>query len=74
VDKVTPRFDLTRARINKGHSIRGLARELHTHEQTIRRLEEGLPVRPESAKPVADYFEVQVTDLMPLDSDAKAAA
>jgi hypothetical protein len=63
-------FDLTRARINKGHSIRGLARELDTHEQTIRRLEQGLPVRPESAKPVADYFEVQVTDLMPVERTA----
>lgn len=62
-------FDLTRARINAGHSIRGLARELHTHEQTIRRLEQGLPVRPESAKPVADYFGVRVTDLMPLEGE-----
>lgn len=65
-------FDLTTARINKGHSIRGLARALDTHEQTIRRLEQGLPVRPESAKPVADYFGVKVTDLMPLDEEAVA--
>jgi helix-turn-helix protein len=63
---MTGRFDLERARVNAGYSIRGLAREVKTHEATIRRLERGLPVRPRSAKPVADFFEVQVTDLMPL--------
>jgi predicted transcriptional regulator len=67
------RFDLERARINAGYSIRGLARELKTHEATIRRLEQGLPVRPRSAKPVADFFEVQVTDLMPLKRGPRAA-
>ena len=70
---MSKRFDLTRARVNKGHSIRGLARELEVHEATIRRLEQGLPVRPESAKPIADYFGVQVTDLLS-DHDSKAAA
>lgn len=63
-------FDLETARINKGHSIRGLARELNISEPTIRRLEKGEPVRPESAKPVADYFDVQVTDLMPIEAAA----
>lgn len=63
-------FDLERARINKGHSIRGLARELGVSEPTIRRIEKGEPVRPESAKPVADYFGVQVTDLMPIEEAA----
>jgi ribosome-binding protein aMBF1 (putative translation factor) len=70
-------FDLERARVNAGYSIRGLARKLKIHEATIRRLEDRLPVRPESAKPVADFFGVQVTDLMPLDRDSpdtKAAA
>ena len=67
-------FDLRVARINKGHSVRGLARESGTRENTIRRLERGLSVRPESAKPLADFFEVQVTDLMPLDPEKAAAA
>lgn len=65
-----PVFDLERARINKGHSIKGLARQVQVHEQTIRRIENGLPVRPESAKPVADYFGVKVTDLIPIEGDA----
>jgi ribosome-binding protein aMBF1 (putative translation factor) len=63
-------FDLATARINRGHSIRGLARALSVHEHTIRRLEQGHAVRPESAKPIADYFEVKVTDLMPLEAEA----
>lgn len=67
-------FDLARARVNKGHSIRGLAREVGVSEPTLRRLERGEVVRPESAKPVADFFKVQVTDLMPADPDSKAAA
>lgn len=61
------KFDLTTARINAGHSIRGLARTIGVAEPTLRRLEAGLPVRPESAKPVADYFEIQVTDLIPVE-------
>jgi ribosome-binding protein aMBF1 (putative translation factor) len=71
---MTERFDLKRERVNKGHSIRGLARELKTHEATIRRLEQGLPVRPESAKPVADYFGVQVTDLLPAEQSETSRA
>jgi ribosome-binding protein aMBF1 (putative translation factor) len=70
-------FDLERARVNAGYSIRGLARHLEIHEATVRRLEDRLPVRPESAKPVADFFDVKVTDLVPLDrdlSESKAAA
>lgn len=67
---MTEPFDLERARVNAGYSIRGLARHLKIHEATLRRLEDRLPVRPESAKPVADFFEVQVTDLMPLDREA----
>jgi ribosome-binding protein aMBF1 (putative translation factor) len=65
---VSEPFDLERARVNAGYSIRGLARHLEIHEATLRRLERGLPVRPGSAKPIADYFNVQVTDLMPADS------
>jgi transcriptional regulator with XRE-family HTH domain len=67
------RFDLAQARVNAGYSIRGFAREVGISEQTLRRLEQGLSVRPEGAKPVADFFEIRVTDLMPAD-DSKAAA
>lgn len=59
-------FDLTTARLNSGYSIRGLADKLGVPEQSIRRLENGEGVHPARAKVVADHFEVQVTDLLPV--------
>ena len=56
-------IDLAAARLNKGHSIRSLAEELNVHQHAIRRLEAGGSVHPATAKKVADYFEVKVTDL-----------
>jgi ribosome-binding protein aMBF1 (putative translation factor) len=68
-------FDLTTARMNAGYSIKSLARELDVHEHAIRRLERGEGgVHPANAKKVADRFGVQVTDLMPVESNGKAAA
>lgn len=63
-------MNLTVERLNSGHTIRSLARELDVSEQSIRRLEAGEGVRPAIAKKVADYFGVQVTDLMPVDREA----
>ena len=63
-------FDLTAARVNAGFSIRGLADKLDIGEQSIRRLENGEQVHPATAKKVADFFEVRVTDLMPLEKAA----
>lgn len=59
------RFDLETERLNRGYSIRGLARHLGIHDNAIRRLERGDVVHPATAKKIADFFEVQVTDLMP---------
>ncbi len=67
-------FSLVATRINLGHSRRSLAVKLGIDRRTLVRLEEGKPVHPAKAKVVADFFEVQVTDLMPLDPDEKAAA
>lgn len=53
------------ARINQGYSIRGLAKHLGIHEQTVRRLERGEAVHVANAKVVADFYDVKVTDLMP---------
>lgn len=63
-------FDLTVARLNAGYSIRGLAAVIDVAEHAIRRLEGGESVHPATAKKVADFFEVKVTDLMPLDREA----
>lgn len=63
-------FDLTSARVNAGYSRRGLARELKVHEHAITRLENGERIHPATAKKIADYFDVRVTDLMPTDRQA----
>ena len=66
-------FDLTAARLNSGHSIRSLADQLDVHQHTIRRLEAGESVHPAAAKKVADFFAIQVTDLMPAGPARNAA-
>lgn len=55
--------ELRRLRMNRGTSIRALARELEVPEQSIRRLEEGDGIRLDRAKKVADWHGVLVTDL-----------
>jgi transcriptional regulator with XRE-family HTH domain len=69
----TQAFSLQVARLNKGLSIRQAARAAGVAQETFRRLEKGLPVYPAKAKRVADYFEVQVTDLMPPEAEKEAA-
>jgi transcriptional regulator with XRE-family HTH domain len=59
-------FNLTVARLNKGLSIRGLADKVGVAEQTVRRLESGESIHPANAKKIADEFEVQVSDLLPI--------
>ncbi|HEU4988776.1 MAG TPA: helix-turn-helix transcriptional regulator [Gemmatimonadaceae bacterium] len=70
-----PGFDLRTARLNKGLSKRGLARAVNVPEQSIRRLEKGMGISPAYAKRIADYFEVQVVDIIDADDeDARRAA
>lgn len=63
-------FDLAVARINRGLSQRALATEVGVGLETIRRLEGGQGARPSNAKRVADFFDVQVTDLLPIKEPA----
>lgn len=67
---MSPRFDLVAARLDKGLTQRALAEELGIGRETIRRLERGLGAHPSTAKKVADYFGVRVTDIMPLEAIA----
>lgn len=64
------RFSLREARLNRGLSARQVALEIGIAQETFRRLEDGEPVHPSSAKKVADYFGVRVTDLMPAQETA----
>lgn len=58
-------FDLTASRLNAGHTRVSLAEAVGVPRYTVDRLEKGLSIHPASAKRIADYFGVKVTDLMP---------
>lgn len=58
-------FDLMSARLNKGMAQRELADKIGVSREVIRRLELGYGAHPANAKKVADYFGVQVTDVLP---------
>jgi transcriptional regulator with XRE-family HTH domain len=55
--------ELTTARLNRGFSIRALAREIDVPEQAVRRVEADERITPANAKKIADFFGVRVTDL-----------
>jgi transcriptional regulator with XRE-family HTH domain len=63
----TPPFNLARARVNAGLSRRALADASGVPAPTIERLEKGAGARLPNAKKLADFFQVQVTDLMPVE-------
>lgn len=66
---------LRTARLNRGLSRRKAAIEIGIAPQTYRRLENGDPVSPAKALKVAEYFGVEVTDVMPADGhETKRAA
>lgn len=58
-------FDPSTERLNRGLSVRALARECEVPEQAVRRLEAGERITPGNAKKIADFFGVKVTDLPP---------
>ena len=68
--EIGQQFSLSTARVNSGHTSRSLAVALDIDPRTLARLEEGKPIHPAKAKLVADYFGVQVTDLMPVEAAA----
>lgn len=54
---------ITTARLNRGLSIRALAREIDVPEQAVRRIEAEERITPANAKKIADFLGVRVTDL-----------
>lgn len=61
-------LDMRTERINRGFSIRALARELGVPEQTIRRAEDGLAPSIANAHKLAHFYGVKVTDIWPTDT------
>lgn len=59
-------FALRSERVNLGLSQRALAEMCGVSLTTVQRLEAGRSATPANAKKVADFFDVQVTDLMPV--------
>lgn len=67
-------FDLRTARLNAGLSQRALAQLVDVSKNTIVAMEKDPAYRPHpaNAKRIADYFDIQVTDLIPVE-DGRAA-
>lgn len=63
-------FDLRTARLNAGLSQRALADLIGVPKNTLAAYENGdgtYRPHPANAKKIADYFDIQVTDLMPVE-------
>jgi transcriptional regulator with XRE-family HTH domain len=63
---------LTEARLNRGLSLRGAAQAIGIARATLERAERGGSVHPGSAKQIADFYDVQVTDIWPVSPKAAA--
>lgn len=66
--------DLTAMRLNRGYSIRGLAKTIDVPEQSIRRAEGGERLSPENAFKLASFYGYQVTDVWPVDREPERDA
>lgn len=67
-------IDLRAERLNRGFSVRGLAREIGVPEQSIRRAELGQGVTPANAYKMATFFQLRVTDIWPVQDRERHAA
>jgi transcriptional regulator with XRE-family HTH domain len=68
------RVHLEAERLNRGHSLRSAAKAIGVERGTLERAERGLGVHPASAKKIADFYGVKVTDFWPVDDDEEQAA
>lgn len=66
--------ELTAERLNRGFSIRSLAKHINVPEQSIRRAERGEGVSPGYAFRIASFFGHQVTDIWPVETTEEAPA
>lgn len=61
---------LRAARLNRGLTTREVAETLKLSRGTVVRAERGEGVYPATAKKLADFYDVQVTDLWPVEERA----
>lgn len=65
-------MNLTAERLNRGLSLLDAATRIGVSRGTLARAERGLGVHPSSAKRIADFYDVQVTDIWPVEPKAAA--
>lgn len=63
-------IDLKAERLNRGLSLNALSAEVGLPKSTLARIEGGIPPRPETAKKIADFYGVKVTDIWPTEKEA----
>lgn len=65
---------LIELRLNRGLSVRQAAESIGISRATLERAERGESIHPGSAKLIADFYELRVTDLWPVPEHDEAAA
>lgn len=66
-------MNLVAERLNRGMSPTEAAAEIGVSRGTLARAESGLQVQPSKAKLIADFYEVQVTDIWPVPEPERSA-
>jgi DNA-binding XRE family transcriptional regulator len=64
--------DLTELRVNRGLSQAAAARSAKVNKSVWGRAENGERVSPANALKIASFFDLQVTDIWPLETEAAA--
>lgn len=64
---VAPTIRLRTLRLNMGLSTRKAAIRIGIARETLERAERGEDVWPETAKKIADFYGLRVTDIWPVD-------
>lgn len=70
---MTARLNLEAERLNQGHSLRSGAKAIGITRETLERAERGAGVHPSSAKKIADFYGVKVTDIWPVSDPSPSA-
>ena len=67
-------MNLKAERLNRGLRVNEAAAAMGVPSYVLRSAEAGTQPRPESAKRIADFFDVKVTDIWPVEKGSEAAA
>jgi transcriptional regulator with XRE-family HTH domain len=65
-------MNLEAARLNRGLTVKEASERMGVARETLVKAERGIRPRADSAKRIADFYEVLVTDLWPVEPKAAA--